>query len=169
MKRSILYNLQKLNTCLLSVNRFGFTIIITSVLYIIAFSTNYILGFIKQRDIILINFHNEETSSVILFVTTVILAPIVETFIGQSLPYKLLQRINYFKGKDFLILITAASFFGLIHFYSIFYIIYAFLVGLVLMYGYMLRIKVDNKSFTVIAICHSLLNLGIFIKNLLQW
>ena len=67
--------------------------------------------------------------------------------------------------RNYLVLLASALFFGLMHFYSLFYIIYGFILGLILMYGYMIRIKTDRKTFFLIAVCHSLLNLGIFIKN----
>ena len=69
--------------------------------------------------------------------------------------------------RSYLILLASALFFGLLHFYSFLYIVYAFILGLVLSFGYMVRIKNDKNAFLLIAICHSLLNLGILIKNLI--
>jgi len=158
--------LQNINTKLVSSNSITFVIIITSALFIIAFCFNYAFGFIAEKDIIIFNFPREEKNIIFLFITPVILAPIFETFLNQYLPYYLLNKVKYLNERSYLILLASALFFGLTHFYSVFYIIYAFILGLVFMYGYMVRIKTDKNTFYLIAICHSLLNLGIFIKNL---
>ena len=159
--------LQKINARLQSINRLAFILVLTATIYILAISFNYALLFIKEEDIIFFDFPGEEKNIVFIFFIPVIIAPIFETFFNQYLPYYLLNKIKYFHERNYLILLASALFFGLLHFYSVFYIVYAFLLGLVLMYGYMLRIKTDNKTFYLIAISHSLLNLGIFIKNLI--
>jgi hypothetical protein len=158
--------IQKVNTELKKLNRISFIIIITFLLFSLSFCFNFFLGFIKQKDIIIFDLQNSSKNIVFLFVTNVILAPIIETFLGQSFPYYLLRKVKYLRERGSLILIVSSLFFGLIHFYSIFYIVYAFLMGLILMYGYLVRIRNDNKTFLLIVICHSLLNLGIFIINL---
>lgn len=159
--------LQKITIYLRKLKGITFVLIITSLLYFVSFSSNIVIGFIKQKDLIFIDFLGKENSIVLLFITTIILAPIFETFLGQFLPYYLLKRINYMNERSYLILIASALFFGLLHFYSLFYMIYAFFLGLVLSYGYMVRIKNDKNAFLLIAISHSFLNFGILIKNLL--
>jgi hypothetical protein len=159
--------LQKINSRLQNFSRIIFLIILTSVLYFVAFCFNFVLSFIKDKDIIWIDLSNKENSITFLFILPIILAPIFETFLGQYLPYYLLNKVKYLNERSYLILLASALFFGLLHFYSLFYIIYAFMLGLIFMYGYMIRIKTDKKAFILIAISHSILNLGIFIKNLL--
>ena len=158
--------LQKLSTWLQNCCRLIFIFILTLVLYFLAFNFNFIFGYFKKNDLIWVHLPNMEESFILLFISPIFLAPIIETFLGQSLPYYLLNKVKYLQRRKYLILIASGLFFGLLHFYSLFYIIYAFFLGLVLMYGYMVRIKTDKKTFLLIAICHSLLNLGIFIINL---
>ena len=158
--------LQNINANFKRLNRLTFVIILTSALYVIAISFNFVFGLIKEKDIFLFDFSSKEKNIGLLFFSPVILAPIFETFLNQFLPYYLLNKIKYFNERSYLIILVSAIFFGLLHFYSVFFIIYAFLLGLVLMYGYMIKIRTDKKTFYLIAICHSLLNLGIFIKNL---
>ncbi len=162
---SIIYKIRKTNKRLKSLSRILFIIVLTSALYLVAFFLNYVIGFIKEKDFVLMDFSNGEKRIIIYVFSSVILAPVVETFLGQSLPYYLLNKIKYFNERSYLILFTSALFFGLLHFYSLFYIFYAFVLGLIFMYGYMIRIKTDRKTFYLIAVSHSLLNLGIFIKN----
>jgi len=161
----LLSGIQKINTCLKNLNRTTFIIILTFILFAVTFCFNYIFGFVKQNDVIFFDFQNDEEGIILLFITTIILAPIFETFLGQSFPYYLLRKLKYLRERNYLVLISSSLFFGILHFYSLFYIIYAFLLGLIFMYGYMVRIKIDEKAFLNITICHSLLNLGIFIKN----
>ena len=162
-----LLKVQKINTCLKNLNRITFVIILTFILFSFAFCLNYILSFTKQYDIIFFDFQNNAKGIVPLSITTIILAPLLETFLGQSFPYYLLRKVKYLRERSYLVLISSALFFGVLHFYSLFYIIYAFFLGLILSYGYMVRIKNDKNAFLLIAICHSLLNIGIFIKNLI--
>jgi len=157
---------QNITNYLKKLKRITFILVITILLYFISFSFNILLGAIKKNDFVFIDFQDKKNSIIYFFVTPIILAPIFETFLGQSLPYYLLKKVNYMNERSYLILLASALIFGLMHFYSLFYIIYAFFLGLVLSYGYMVRIKNDNKAFFLIAICHSLLNLGIMIKNL---
>lgn len=161
----LLSKVQKINKYLKNLNRTTFIIIITFILFFVVFCFNYTFGFVKQYDVIFFNFQNDEKDITLLFITTIILAPIFETFFGQSLPYYLLRKVKYLKERSYLVLISSSLFFGIMHFYSLFYIIYAFFLGLIFMYGYMVRIKNDERAFLNIAICHALLNLGILIKN----
>lgn len=163
---TISLRIQKINLWLNNLNRITYVLIIALLLLSFAFIFNSFLDLIKQKDIIIFKSQNDEKSIIFLFLTTIIIAPIVETFLGQSLPYFLLRKVKYFRERNLLVLLTSSFFFGVLHFYSIFYIVYAFFLGLILMFGYMVRIINDNKTFLLITICHSLLNLAIFIKNL---
>ena len=158
--------LQRITICLNKLRGITFVLVITSLLYIVSFSSNMVLGFIKQKDLIFIDFHDNEKSIVLIYIVPLLFAPIFETILGQSLPYFLLKKVRFMNERSCLILVASALFFGLLHFYSLFYMIYAFLIGLVLMYGYMVRIYNNKNAFLLIAICHSILNLGIIIKNL---
>jgi uncharacterized protein len=146
-------------------NRITFILILTTVLYFIKFIFNYIYSYLERSDIIWSTFPRQE-EKITLFFLSVFIAPFFETWIAQSLPYSVLNRVKYFKERSYLILLISALIFGVNHFYSLFYIIYGFLMGLVFMYGYMERIQTDKQTFYLITITHSLVNLGIFIKNL---
>jgi uncharacterized protein len=161
-------NLQKLNVKLRKTNRLAFVIIITLTLFTEAYILSYVFGYFRDSDITLINFPDQEKTPVMLFFSSVILIPLLETFLNQFLPYFLLNKVRYLHERSYLILLMSAIFFGGLHFYSMFYIIFGFLLGLVFMYGYMVRIKSDNKTFYLIAATHSLFNLGIFIIKLFE-
>jgi hypothetical protein len=164
---NIRIELQKISFWIKETNRVTFIFIITSVLILITLLFIYTYGFIGARDLIWLDFPGKKNGLIETFFLAVILAPLFETWFNQSLPFKLLQKVNYLKERTYLILLISALFFGITHFYSLFYIIYATLMGFVLMYGYMVRIKTDNRTFYLIAICHSIVNLGVFVKNFL--
>ncbi|MEI6050456.1 MAG: CPBP family glutamic-type intramembrane protease [Bacteroidota bacterium] len=158
---------KKTNESLRSSNRVTFVVIITSLLYLVLFSFHFVLGLIREKDIVWFDFPGKDEGVILIFIQTLIFAPLFETLLNQTLPYYLLNKVKYLNERSYLILLSSALFFGLEHFYSLFYILYGFLMGLVFMYGYMVRIKSDKKTFYLIAICHFLVNLGLFIRNLL--
>lgn len=87
-----------------------------------------------------------------------IVAPVFETFINQYLPFKLFQNYDRLKNKYGLYILSSAIVFGLMHWYSIQYIIFALFVGLVLGYSYFFYSKTPIKAFWSTALLHSLRN-----------
>jgi len=155
----------KINSKFRNASRLGFVIMLTSSLLTVTIGFNILYSYFSKWDIIWFPFPND-TDTVVFFVGAVIIAPLFETWFNQSLPYTLLNKVKYFRERSPLILLASAIFFGINHFYSMFYILFGFFMGLLLMYGYMVRIKTDNKTYLLIAISHSLINLTGFIHNL---
>jgi hypothetical protein len=158
--------LQKIRVKLQRLNRISFVLVITSILFILAFTFRIAFRSILEKNIVWFEtpFQGECLPVIVLF--AVVFGPLLETYINQVLPYLLLSKIKYLNARKYLIIIISALFFGILHFYSLFYIIYAFFLGLALMYGYMIRIEVDKRTFYLIAISHSIFNLGVLIFNL---
>lgn len=121
--------------------------------------------FLEKYDIIFSPTPNETIMTVGLdrqLLEVVILAPLIETLIFQKWFYNLFSLIDWLnRYKIFIILISAVAF-GLIHFYSLSYIIYNFFIGALLMFIYI--IKINRKPYWTVVILHSLMNLySIFI------
>lgn len=99
-----------------------------------------------------------------LFFVAVILAPSIETFVGQSLPIKLIQKVL---GKKFRViaLFTSAIIFSLGHSgYSIWYSIITLPMGFLLAETYLIFQKRKESSFWITSAVHSLRNLiGVFV------
>ena len=94
-----------------------------------------------------------------LFFIAVVLAPLIETFLGQSLPIKLIQGIF---GKRFKIiaLFTSAIIFSLMHFgYSIWYSLITLPMGILLAETYIIFQKRKESSFWITSAVHSVRNL----------
>jgi len=163
------FDMQLINSNFKNINRITFILVLTFLMFLILLVFNLTLNFIEFKDIEWFDSRILKNHSIIYrFLCGVLLVPIIETFLYQFLPYSLLNKVYFFKNRNYLILLISALIFGASHCYSLFYTIYGFFQGIVLMFGYMIRIKSDNKTFYVIALCHSLLNLGIFLFETLK-
>jgi len=163
IKRSIF---NKFTSKLQNLNPVGFVLVLTSMLFVLAIIFRFSFGSFMGKDIIWFETPFKGENIIIVIISTVIIAPIFETYINQSLPYFLLLKIKYLDERRYLILLISALFFGVTHLYSMFYIFYAFFLGLALMGAYMIRISVDKRAFWLVAISHSIFNLGVVIINL---
>jgi hypothetical protein len=109
---------------------------------------------------------NTEGPDVSSFFIIVILAPILETLLHQHLPFKLMQSWSWTKNKYGFYIIVSAILFGLIHAYSLQYMIFAFSVGLILAYMYFFYSKSPGKSFWSTTLIHAMRNLFAFLGAL---
>lgn len=91
-----------------------------------------------------------------MFIVAVIIAPQFETLFAQALAHKVGQ---YLKLKSTYIILLSALWFGLMHFYSLQYVILTFTIGLVLAYAYYLYQSSFRKAFWFVAAIHALHNL----------
>jgi len=99
------------------------------------------------------------------FYLSVILAPIVETFILTIIPFYVLKKLSV--TNSYFIVFLLSFIFAIAHTYSIYYIVFAFISGLFFNLFFMI---IENKTnlktaFIYTAIFHSLYNLFAFIMN----
>ena len=116
-----------------------------------------LFGGLEHNDIIDENIY-------ILFIGTLILAPIFETYFFQHLIYKLLKA-DYKRPNFKKYVIYSSLGFSFIHIYGFKYIIYAFILGLFLAYFYFVVAQTKKYPFIYTALLHSLLNLSFIILN----
>lgn len=88
----------------------------------------------------------------------ILLAPILETYLNQMLPFLLMQKWNLTKRKYGLYVVLSASIFAAMHSYSIQYVIAIFPVGLVLSYVYVFYSKNPRVAFWSTTMIHALKN-----------
>lgn len=91
------------------------------------------------------------------FLIVVLLSPIIETLIFQ---YALIESIRQ-KIKPLYACFLSAFAFALVHFYSVYYFLFALIGGLIFAYMYYLE-KSVIKSFLVVLTAHILYNLLIY-------
>jgi hypothetical protein len=151
---------------IISISRVNFIIVLTLSLLFLNIVLNQVYYLFEEKDIIWGRTYPLD-QKIFQIIISVLVAPFFETWTAQSLPYKLLNKITFFNKRNYLIILISAVFFGLNHFHSLFYMIYGFILGIVIMYAYMTRIKADTKTFYLIVITHGLFNLIVFLKSLI--
>ena len=98
-------------------------------------------------------------------IVVILIAPLIETVLCQALPYRLLSKIEFFRKRIWLITVTTGLVFALLHCYSIVYVIFAFVPGVLLVFGYHLR--QGNHPFVSIYMVHLLINATPLVYKLL--
>ncbi|MEN5133438.1 CPBP family intramembrane glutamic endopeptidase [Elizabethkingia anophelis] len=90
----------------------------------------------------------------------IIFAPLIETFVFQSVIYYLVKLFDSFLKKYFVsvYLIISSLLFALSHSYSIYYEIATFFIGLIFAYSFLYFKKESNYPILCVAIIHSLYN-----------
>lgn len=103
----------------------------------------------------------------VIFILSVIIAPIVETFIFQFL---IIEILLLFKVKHFAIIVISGLLFAVAHFYNLAYILAIVFPGLLFAWYY-LYLKVHKKNaFLSVTLLHACSNLFAFIfDDLLGW
>ena len=108
----------------------------------------------------------EKYGVILMLVLGVLIAPLLETFLFQKLPYVLLSRIKPIEKRKYIIVLVAVFLFGLEHLYSLQYMVYAIGVGVMLMYAYVISIG-RNPFWRVFAI-HAIFNCIVMITEMLN-
>lgn len=93
----------------------------------------------------------------IIFVVAI--APLLETLVNQYLVYEWLYQKSFFKRKRWIIILISGLSFGLLHYYSGSYMIWAFFFGLYLCYCYDFFRQANKTAFWCTFLLHSLRNL----------
>ncbi len=118
----------------------------------------FIPGFILNFNAI-DKFPSTWDESILIFIlVSVVIVPIIETYIFQGLILNLLKNkfkndINHFKKAT-----VSALAFGLFHWYNLKYVLVAIIVGYILAYARLFKIE-DKKDIFYVIIIHSLRNL----------
>jgi len=86
----------------------------------------------------------------------IVFAPIIETFLFQYLPHRILLRGIGLNWK--LVSLVSALLFGLSHWFGFGYIVFAVLIGLVLILTYILLFESNKNPFLVVMLAHVLRN-----------
>lgn len=97
----------------------------------------------------------QPTLTITILISTLILAPIVETALFQTFIYQFKRWLHF---NNITIVLISAICFGLIHDYSLLYTISTFFTGSILMYAYILRSEYNNKPYWSVTLAHSTLN-----------
>lgn len=88
----------------------------------------------------------------------VILGPIIETFLSQTLPFHFLSLFKFMKRNKWLMILISGAIFGSVHVFSLQHIIFATVIGFFLMATYIIRSK-KGDSFLCTFVLHAFFNL----------
>lgn len=99
-----------------------------------------------------------ESSLVTKIIIASIAVPLIEAAIYQYGIIEILGSVKIFKEKKITIAIISALFFGIVHSYSYLYIFYAFIIGLLLAYSYLIYKKKNFSAFWVVFWIHCIRN-----------
>jgi len=123
----------------------------------------FLLIDISFEEVSLEGFESNGIPRYALILLGVFVAPLIETFFFQFLMYELADKFFKKMNKKIIFLISAGLF-ALTHYYSWFFMLYAFTGGwLLIFYYHKLKIKFGTLySFAGLFIIHSLFNLILF-------
>jgi hypothetical protein len=106
----------------------------------------------------------QNTHIVEIIFLTVIMGPLVETLIFQTITYHLLILSEWFRSRKYMIVLIGAIIFGIFHFYTLSYIIYNIIAGGLFMYAYTIKQhKGGYYGYWITAILHALININAII------
>jgi Type II CAAX prenyl endopeptidase Rce1-like len=97
------------------------------------------------------------------FIVAVLFAPLIETLLFQFSIFKIFQRKNLRCPKCLGYIVVSSLLFGLSHFYSFGYIVFAIAEGILLAYSFYFYHRNLSKAFWTTALVHSLHNATLFL------
>ncbi|MBM7615047.1 CPBP family intramembrane glutamic endopeptidase [Alkaliphilus hydrothermalis] len=100
-----------------------------------------------------------------IFIVVVIVAPLLETFLFQLMPIKILQWIPALKSRKYIVILVSAALFASTHSYSMLYIFYTFIIGILLAYSFCVYENKKSSAFMVVVLIHALRNAVSFLLS----
>lgn len=97
-------------------------------------------------------------------IAIILIAPIVETFKYQFLPFSLFSRA--LKIRPFFVIFLSSLLFSGVHYYNVIYMVYTFLSGCILIFAYIIFYKKKFYPFAMVSVMHFIVNLIAYIRYL---
>ena len=94
---------------------------------------------LDKRDIVFVEISDHSQVHLFIVLQAIVLAPILETYICQWGLYHVLMTSERLRKRKLCIVLIGAIFFGLLHFFSLSYIIVTTINGLFFMYAVVIR------------------------------
>ena len=109
-----------------------------------------------QYNIIFVDNPHRRSSYSSLIFGAVIFAPLIETLIFQVAVFHLLRLIKWSKKREYRIVLIGGILFGIVHFFSLFHIILATILGFFFMYVYIARYH--KGGYWMVVLLHAFVN-----------
>jgi membrane protease YdiL (CAAX protease family) len=115
------------------------------------------------HDIIFTEIPDYTEISIILVLQVTVLGPLIETLLCQKGIYFLLSQSKWLRKHKFYIVLIGGVLFGLLHFFSLSYIIVTMIMGIFFMYAYV--IKRHKGGYWIVVLLHAFVNgLALFLS-----
>ncbi|PKM68124.1 MAG: hypothetical protein CVU95_05640 [Firmicutes bacterium HGW-Firmicutes-2] len=147
--------INKLDTYLRSLPTAKFILIMTLISFLVVIPLA-LMAFFMNIDMNGPDF--DEIPIVLSFLSLGIIVPIFETLIFQFLIIRFLKKFSFFKNRIYITILISAVLFGLAHTYSIYYMFFAFVDGLLLAYAFVIYEDKKVSAFWVTMAIHGLRN-----------
>lgn len=123
----------------------------------IAIINGYLFNFLANESNIEVDYGFEKVNLIVKFLAIVVLAPVLETYLINYYPIKILEKWKV-KSKIVLIIIPSIIF-SLFHYYNLIYVCMAFFGGLIMNSYYIVNRELSDKAIYWLMLLHSMYNL----------
>jgi len=123
----------------------------------IAIINGYLFNFLANESNIEVDYGFEKVNPIVKFLAIVVLAPVLETYLINYYPIKILEKWKV-KSKIVLIIIPSIIF-SLFHYYNLIYVCMAFFGGLIMNSYYIVNRELSDKAIYWLMLLHSMYNL----------
>ncbi|MDQ6477421.1 type II CAAX prenyl endopeptidase Rce1 family protein [Dyadobacter sp. LHD-138] len=160
------YTIRDINYFILSVSNGGFVTISLSIEIVSRFIFNNLIFLVLQQENVLVNPVIEGQNIYIKLIMSLILAPIIETFIFFLLPFKTLKyfKWQYLSFSKCFVLI-ASILFAFNHCFNFVYFLSSCFGGVLMAIFYLISDKRAENSYLNTTILHSLYNAFVILFN----
>lgn len=147
-------------------HKYIFAVVCIIFVTLVAYGSTKVILFFSDNKTSLTSTFFEEDSLLFLFISVVILGPLIETLIFQFCIIELFFRINKSRFVKVIALFVSSLLFGLSHSSSLEYTIYGIILGFLFSSCYLLaKERKDISPFFLVFIVHASSNLFVFVIN----
>ncbi len=135
-----------------------FTLILTAVLMVLLtiLGLPEEFGLIKDIEYATPPISALNENPVFTIIMAVIYAPLIETLLFQMLPWFILSKSKLVRRHRIIAVVASALIFGVLHYYSVFYMIATFMIGMVFMWAYI--VKNGKNPYWNVVLLHAVWN-----------
>lgn len=161
--------IEKLNVYFESLKGYKLILILWLLSYVVTFPVVIIQKLLNQSPLWK-TYNVTDINIMTLLVVSIFILPFVETFIFQSLIFKICEKMTYFADNKIRIVLASAIVFALAHKYSYLHMLSGLIIGMILAYGYYIFEKREGAPFLMVSFIHCLRNavsVGMYILGIM--